>query len=447
VTPPASPEEPLRAEIRERVRRLVRERLARATFEPGQSVVPYAGRIYDEAEVVAAVEASLDFWLTLGPYGERFERALATKVGARHALLVNSGSSANLVALSALTSPKLDRPLVPGDEVITVAAGFPTTLNPILQNGCVPVFVDVMLRTHVADPNMIEAAVGPRTRAIMMAHTLGNPFDLDAVTDICRRHGLFLVEDNCDALGSLYHGRYTGTFGDLATLSFYPAHHITMGEGGAVLVRDGRLKVIVESFRDWGRDCWCAPGKADTCGKRFGWQLGELPCGYDHKYIYVHRGYNLKPTDIQAAIGIAQLEKLDDFGSARRAHWAYLHKTLAPLEEFLELPAATPGSDPSWFGFFFVVREDAPFTRDELVQALEARRIQTRMLFGGNLLRQPAYAGIPQRVVGGLEQTDRLLHAGMWVGVYPGLRGEPIAYVANSITAEVERLVARGRRG
>ena len=439
------PEEPLREEIRARVRRLVQERLARQTFTPGESVVPYAGRIYDEAEVVAAVEASLDFWLTLGPYGDRFERKLAAAIGGRHVVLVNSGSSANLVALSALTSPKLERPLRAGDEVITVAAGFPTTVNPIVQNGAVPVFVDVLPRTHVADPNVVEAAVGPRTRAVMMAHTLGNPFDVEAVRDICRRHDLYMIEDNCDALGSTFHGRFTGTFGDLGTLSFYPAHHITMGEGGAVLTNDSRLKVLLESFRDWGRDCWCAPGQANTCGKRFEWQLGGLPCGYDHKYVYVHRGYNLKPTDIQAAVGLAQLDKLDDFVRARREHWAHLRKALAPLEEFLELPEATPGSDPAWFGFFFLVRETAPFTRDALVQALEARKIQTRMLFGGNLLKQPAYADVPHRVVGELTQSERLLHHGMWVGVYAGLRGEPLRYMTESIVSAVRRLAGTAR--
>ncbi|MBM4439463.1 MAG: lipopolysaccharide biosynthesis protein RfbH [Candidatus Rokubacteria bacterium] len=440
MTTAGDPEEGLRAEIRERVRRLVRERLARATFTPGESVVQYAGRIYDDAEVVNAVEASLDFWLTLGPYGDRFERKLATTVGGRHVVLVNSGSSANLIALSALTSPKLERPLVPGDEVITVAAGFPTTINPIVQNGCVPVFVDVLPATHVADPDVIEAAVGPRTRAVMMAHTLGNPFDVDAVREICRRHDLYLVEDNCDALGSTFKGRMTGTFGDVGTLSFYPAHHITMGEGGAVLTNDGRLKVILESFRDWGRDCWCPPGQANTCGKRFEWQLGDLPCGYDHKYAYVHRGYNLKPTDIQAAIGVAQLDKLEDFVRARREHWAHLRKALAPFEDVLELPEPTPGSDPAWFGFFFLVREAAPFTRDDLVRALEARRVQTRMLFGGNMLKQPAYLGVAHRVVGPLTQTDRLLDRGMWVGVYAGLRGEPLRYMTETLVAEIQRL-------
>ena len=437
-------EHALRAEIHALVRRLVRERLATTTFVPGESVLNYAGRVYDEAEVVAAVDASLDFWLTLGPYGEKFERALAARLQTRHAVLVNSGSSANLIALAALTSPKLDRPLVAGDEVITVAAGFPTTVNPIVQHGLVPVFVDVEPGTYVADPATVAAAVGPRTRAIMMAHTLGNPFELDAILEICRRHELYLVEDNCDALGSTYKGRLTGTFGELGTLSFYPAHHITMGEGGAVVTRDGRLKVILESFRDWGRDCWCAPAKADTCGKRFGWQLGDLPLGYDHKYIYVHRGYNLKPTDVQAAIGLAQLDKLDDFVAARKAHWRTLSDELRHLEEFFELPRPTPNSDPSWFGFMLMVRPGAPFTRDEIVRALEGRRVQTRMLFGGNLLKQPAYAGVAHRVVGELRETNRLLTHAFWVGVYPGLRGEPLRYLIESIDAECKRLAGRG---
>ncbi len=438
-------DEPLREEIRERVRRLIRERLGRETFVPGESVVPCAGRVYDEADVLAAVEASLDFWLTLGPYGERFGRALADKLGARHVVLTNSGSSANLLAVAALTSPKLRRPLRPGDEVITVAAGFPSTVNPILQQELMPVFVDVVPRTWGADPAVVEAAVGPRTRAVMLAHTLGNPFDLDEMVRVCQRHDLYLIEDNCDALGSTYGGRYTGTFGHLATQSFYPAHHITTGEGGAVLTPDGTLKAIVESFRDWGRDCWCAPGKANTCGKRFEWELGELPKGYDHKYTYTHRGYNLKPTDIQAAIGFAQLAKLDEFGAARRANWRYLREALGHLEEFLEFAEPTQKSDPSWFGFFFLVREAAPFTRDQLVAALEARKVQTRMLFGGNLLRQPAYAGVPHRVVGPLHESDRVLRHGLWVGVYPALRGEPIRYLAEVVSAECKRLSSARR--
>jgi len=818
------PESGPRAEIRERVTRLIRERLGRATFVPGETPVQCSGRVYDEADVLAAVEASLDFWLTLGPYGDRFERALADRLGVRHAILTNSGSSANLLAVSALTSPKLERALQPGDEVITAAAGFPTTVGPIVQNGLVPVFVDVLPGTAVADPGVVEAAVGPRTRAVMMAHTLGNPFDLEAVVALCRRHNLWLVEDNCDALGSRYGDRPTGSFGDLATQSFYPAHHITMGEGGAVLTGTGELKVILESFRDWGRDCfppgtsvicrdavrpiesvevghevlthegrwrpvirltghrnytrpmvtirarlrpritvsathpfwvrrnghqqwvqasklhrgdeliarayppdafarldiawayrtlykeavpstvpvepdlmrligywlaegslvrarrgadgfiayradfafheretefiadvkslmaryfgctgwvrhdarshgvslsfksrrayefflqttgrgarnkrlapwmlelpdkhisellrghwrgdgsasrqgfvvhsvsaelieqirllmmrlgilasqwkrkpgahrpsvvhgktvrattdlhalsiygvnaerfavvigerysaktqrrqaamdeatgeaffpvvdvhpfeadepvdvynlevegdnsyhaagvvvhncWCAPGKANTCGQRFDWELGDLPRGYDHKYTYTHVGYNLKPTDLQAAIGLSQLDKLDRFTAERRRNWDFLRRTAGHLEEFFELPEPTRGSEPSWFGFLLVVREGAPFTRDELVRALEARRVHTRMLFGGNLLRQPAFRTVPHRVVGGLAQTERLLHGAFWVGVYPGLSGEPLRYLASVLEAECKRLAAAGRRG
>ncbi len=436
----------LRREIRERVSRLVRSRLQQeaVAFLPGSSPIPYAGRVYDEAEVIAAVEASLDFWLTLGPYGDAFTELLAKRVGVRYAILTNSGSSANLLAVAALTSPKLARPLRPGDEVITLAAGFPTTVNPLVHYGLIPVFVDVLPRTYGADPDVVREAIGPRTRAIMMAHTLGNPFELDAIQELCRRHELYLIEDNCDALGSRYRGRWTGTFGDLATQSFYPPHHITMGEGGAVLTSSGKLKMLVESFRDWGRDCWCAPGKANTCGKRFDWQLGDLPKGYDHKYIYSHRGYNLKPTDLQAAIGLAQLGKLDQFVAARRRHWQVLHDACAPLEEFLELAEPTPHSEPSWFGFALVVKEGAPFTREALVRRLEARQIQTRMLFGGNLLKQPAYRDVPHRIVGELRQTDRVLEQGCWVGVYPGLSAAQLQYLADALVEETRRLAMNG---
>jgi CDP-6-deoxy-D-xylo-4-hexulose-3-dehydrase len=396
----------LHAEILERVRTYYRARHAPRPFLPGASPVPYAGRVFDEQEMVAAVEAVLDFWLTLGPQGDAFERELAEYVGTRHAVLVNSGSSANLVAFAALTSPQQDRPLRPGDEVITVAAGFPTTVAPIVQYGCVPVFLDVSLETANVLAECLEDAISPRTRAIMLAHTLGNPFNLDAVLDIVRRHDLFFIEDNCDGLGSQYRGRKTGTFGHLATQSFYPPHHLTMGEGGAVLTNSGRLKRLVESFRDWGRDCWCASGKDNTCGQRFGWQLGQLPHGYDHKYIYSHLGYNLKPLDVQAAIGRRQLRKLDDFIAARRAHHARLCLALKPYEDFLLLPQATPLSEPSWFGLLLCVRDGAPFSRAGLVRHLEDRKIQTRQLFGGNLLRQPAFAQVEHRVVGDLRNSD-----------------------------------------
>jgi CDP-6-deoxy-D-xylo-4-hexulose-3-dehydrase len=419
----------LHKEILERVRAYHRQRHQPGPFVPGTSKVPYAGRVFDEEELVAGVSAVLDFWLTLGPQGDAFERELADYVGIRHALLVNSGSSANLVAAATLTSPQLDRPLRPGDEVLTVAAGFPTTVAPLVQHGLVPVFVDVNLETANVLVERLADAVGPRTRAVMLAHTLGNPFDLDGVLDLVRRHDLYLVEDNCDALGTTYRGQKTGTFGHLATQSFYPPHHLTMGEGGAVLTGSGRLRRIAESFRDWGRDCWCPSGKDNTCGKRFGWQLGSLPAGYDHKYIYSHLGYNLKPLDVQAAIGRAQLRKVEAFVAARRHNHARLLLALAPYEEWLVLPRATPHSEPSWFGFLVTVRPEAPFTRRELVAHLEGRQVQTRQLFGGNLLRQPAFQNIPRRVVGDLANTDRLMNDGFFVGVYPGLTAEHLGYV------------------
>jgi len=407
--------------------------------------VPYAGRVFDEQELVAAVDAVLDFWLTLGPHGETFERELADYVGVTHALLVNSGSSANLVAFASLTSSLLEKPLRPGDEVLTVAAGFPTTVAPIVQHGCIPVFVDVDPRTANVLVDRLADAVGPRTRAIMMAHTLGNPFDLDAVLDIARRHDLYLIEDNCDALGATYRGRKTGTFGHLATQSFYPPHHLTMGEGGAVLTSNGRFKRIAESFRDWGRDCWCASGMDNTCGKRFGWQLGQLPFGYDHKYTYRHLGYNLKPLDIQAAIGCQQLRKLDAFVAARRANHARLLAAVAPYEDYLVLPQATPHSEPSWFGLLLTVRDDAPFTRTELVRYLEDRHMQTRQLFGGNLLRQPAFQGVAHRVVGGLSNADTIMKNAFFIGVYPGLTAEMLAYVEDVLHSFFAALRATGR--
>ena len=424
-------------ELRDQIVTLVREyytaRHGGKSFAPGESAVPYAGRVFDDQELVAAVDSVLDFWLTLGPQGAAFERELAGYLGAKHVLLTNSGSSANLLAFATLTSPQLDRPLVPGDEVLTVAAGFPTTVAPIVQYGCVPVFVDVSLETGNVLADRLAEAVSPRTRAIMLAHTLGNPYDLDAVCELARRHQLYLIEDNCDALGSVYRDRRTGTFGDLATQSFYPPHHLTMGEGGAVIAANGRLRRIAESFRDWGRDCWCPSGKDDTCGKRFGWQLGDLPRGYDHKYTYSHLGYNLKPLDVQAAIGRAQLKKLDAFVAARRANHARLLAAVAPYEEFVILPQATPGSEPSWFGFLLTVRAGAPFEREDLVRHLEARRIQTRQLFGGNLLRQPAFAGVRHRVVGGLENADKLMNDAFFIGVYPGLTPAMLDWVEESL--------------
>ncbi|MBM3994556.1 MAG: lipopolysaccharide biosynthesis protein RfbH [Planctomycetes bacterium] len=392
--------------------------------------VPVAGRVFDHDDMVHLVDSSLDFWLTTGRYACQFEREFASFWGVRSALLVNSGSSANLVALSCLTSPKLGGDqLLPGDEVITVACGFPTTVNPIIQNRLIPVFLDVTLPTYNVDVEQLEAALSPRTRAIMIAHTLGNPYDLSRVAAFAQKHDLWLIEDCCDAAGSMYQGKQVGTFGDLATCSFYPAHHITMGEGGAVLTDRPNLKTLAESFRDWGRDCWCDPGKDNTCGKRFCWKLGQLPEGYDHKYTYSHIGYNLKVTDMQAAVGVAQLKKLPAFIEARRRNFRYLKNGLADLQEHFILPEATPGSDPSWFGFPIAVRPGSTWTRNDIVQALERERIQTRLLFAGNLLRQPAYAGIEHRVVGDLANTDFIMNNVFWIGVYPGLDSTRLDYV------------------
>ena len=413
-------------------------------FLPGQSPVPVSGKVIGGEDIGAVVDSALDAWFTTGRFAKDFERKLARFVGVRSASLVNSGSSANLVAVSALTSPKLgDRRLKPGDEVITVAAGFPTTVNPIIQNRLVPVFVDVVLPHYEIDVMQLEAARSDKTRAVVIAHTLGNVFDLDAVTEFVHKYGLWLIEDCCDALGSMWKGRHVGTFGHIATCSFYPAHHITMGEGGAVLTDKPNLQVLIESFRDWGRDCWCDPGKDNTCGKRFEWQLGSLPCGYDHKYTYSHIGYNLKATDMQAALGASQIEKLPHFVERRKENFRRLHAALKPLEAYLMLPEATPGSDPSWFGFPIGVREGAPFTREELTGALEARKIGTRLLFGGNLLRQPAYEGSEMRSVGELANTDYVMNNVFWVGVYPGLTAPMLDFVAGTITEFVAHSVSR----
>ena len=423
----------LRADILARVRDYYSEAFPEKPFFPGASPVPYAGRVFDAEELVHLVDSSLDFWLTTGRFAAKFEKEFARFFGCREAVLVNSGSSADLVALSTLTSPKLgDRALKPGDEVITVAAGFPTTVNPIIQNGLVPVFLDVDIPTYNVDVTQLDGALSTRTRAIMIAHTLGNPFNLKAVTDFASRHNLWLVEDCCDAVGSLYEGRQVGTFGDLATVSFYPAHHMTMGEGGCVLTQKPLLRTIAESFRDWGRDCWCEPGKDDTCGKRFAWELGSLPCGYDHKYTYSHIGYNLKLTDMQAAVGVAQLKKLPSFIAARRANFKRLYEGLKAMEDLFILPEATPGSDPSWFGFPIAVRKDAPFTRDQVTRHLESKLIATRLLFGGNLVRQPAYKDITKRVVGDLANSDFVMNNVFWIGVYPGLDETKIEYILSS---------------
>jgi CDP-4-dehydro-6-deoxyglucose reductase, E1 len=404
-------------------------------FVPGESPVPVSGRVFDERDLFAVVESGLDFWLTSGRFAELFERKLAKFLGVRDARLVNSGSSANLVAVSALTSSALgERRLKPGDEVITVAAGFPTTVNPILQNRLVPVFVDVELSTYNVDVSQLEKALSPRTRAMIFAHTLGNPFNVAAVCAFARKHQLWLIEDCCDALGATFGGRRVGTFGDLATFSFYPAHHITMGEGGCVATNQPQLTKLVESFRDWGRDCWCAPGKDNTCGKRFDWQLGSLPHGYDHKYTYSHIGYNLKITDMQAAVGVSQLEKLDLFIAARSRNFSYLSEQLQPLSEVFLLPHATPGSEPSWFGYPIAVRPESGLKWEEVIRFLESRKIGTRVLFGGNLLRQPAYRDIEKRVIGDLPNSDFIANHVFWIGVYPGLTRPMLDYVVKSLS-------------
>jgi len=424
----------LRSQILALVAAYYEQAFAPKPFVPGETPVPVSGKVFDAVELQHLVDASLDFWLTTGRFAAKFERRFAQLFGVRHAMLVNSGSSANLLALSCLTSPALgERRLQPGDEVITVAAGFPTTVNPILQNNLVPVFVDVDIPTYNVAVDQLEEALSPRTRAIMLAHTLGNPFDLGAVGAFAEQHGLWLIEDCCDAVGATYDGRPVGTFGSLATTSFYPAHHITMGEGGCVLTGSPQLKRLVESFRDWGRDCWCDPGNDNTCGKRFEWQLGELPPGYDHKYTYAHIGYNLKLTDMQAAVGLAQLDKLPGFIEARRRNYQTLRRGLADLQEYFILPQATPRSEPSPFGFLLCVRPDAPFTRDAVVQHLEAHRIGTRLLFGGNLLRQPAYSGQPHRAIGRLDNADRVMRDAFWIGVYPGLSEPMLAYMLDML--------------
>lgn len=404
-----------------------------STFSPGVDPVPVSGKVLDSSDLVALVDSSLDGWLTAGRFTEEFERELSKYVGTRSALFVNSGSSANLVALSALTSPKLGKDaLRPGDEVLTVAMGFPTTINPIIQNGLRPVVVDVELATYDAISERLASAIGPKTRAIMMAHTLGNPFNLDLVQDLCKEHDLWLVEDSCDALGSTYRGKKTGSFGDTATLSFYPAHHITTGEGGAVFVKSPLVKRQAESFRDWGRDCYCATGCDNTCKKRFEWKLGELPEGYDHKYIYSHIGYNLKATDMQAALGLSQLKKIEHFVKSRKENFKYLYNGLEVVEGLI-LPKATANSDPSWFGFPITLDPKHPVNREALLRFLDSRKIGTRLMFAGNILKQPAYTGVDFRVVGDLSNTDVVMKRTFWVGVYPGLRKEMLDYVIESI--------------
>jgi CDP-6-deoxy-D-xylo-4-hexulose-3-dehydrase len=429
-------------ELREEIIQLTREYFDVAfpekPFLGGISQVPVSGKVFDAEEMTNLIDASLDFWLTTGRYAEIFEKRFAKVMGVRHALLCNSGSSANLLALTALTSHRLGkRRLVEGDEVITVAAGFPTTVNPIYQNRLTPVFVDAELGTYDANMDQVREAVGPKSRAIMMAHTLGNPFDLGAIMEIAEEHDLWVVEDTCDAVGATYDGKPVGSFGHIATTSFYPAHHITMGEGGCVLTHKKSMRKIIESLRDWGRDCWCVPGAENTCNRRFDWQLGDLPYGYDHKYTYSHIGYNLKMTDMQAAVGVAQLAKLPSFIARRRANWQRLRDGLSHLEEHFVLPTATPRSEPSWFGFPLTVRATAAFSRFDIVAHLEAQRIATRLLFGGNLLRQPAYAGLPRRVVGDLVNADVIANSTFWIGVFPGLDDAMIDYMIEVIDAFV----------
>jgi len=424
--------------IREEIARLVDEyasiTFAPQPFLPGATVIPPSGKVLGAGELKNMVAASLDGWLTTGRFNAEFEKKLAAFIGIKHLITVNSGSSANLVAFSTLTSPKLgDRAIRPGDEVIGVAAGFPTTVNPILQFGAVPVFVDVDRLTHNIDASKIEAAISPKTRAIMLAHSLGNPFNLDVVMDVCKRHGLWLIEDCCDALGSTYRGQMVGTFGDIGTLSFYPAHHITMGEGGAVFTKHDELKAIAESFRDWGRDCYCPPGKDNTCGKRFCWKLGDLPEGYDHKYTYSHLGYNLKITDMQAACGLAQLEKAPAFIQTRKSNFAFLHKRLQDCQEFLSLPVATEHSDPSWFGFPITLKDESPVNRLDLLTYLDQSKVGTRLLFAGNLTRQPYMENAKYRVSGDLTNTDNVMNNTFWIGVQPSLGEEMLDFAARKI--------------
>ncbi|MBK7767272.1 MAG: lipopolysaccharide biosynthesis protein RfbH [Sulfuritalea sp.] len=425
----------LRRNILEQVRQFATLQETRTAFVPGRDPVPPAGRVLDAAAYVALVDAALDGWLTTGRFNDEFERLVADRIGVKRALTTNSGSSANLLALSALTSPLLGaRALKPGDEVVTAAAGFPTTINPILQNGLTPVFVDSSLPTYNPTPRAIVAAIGPRTRAIMLAHALGNPFEAAALRRLADERDLWLIEDCCDAFGSQLHGQSVGSFGHLGTLSFYPAHHITTGEGGAVFTDDPLLARCVESFRDWGRDCYCAPGKDNTCGKRFDWQLGDLPRGYDHKYTYSHAGYNLKMTDMQAALGVAQMARLDGFIAARRANFAHLIERLRDCEELLVLPEATPDSEPSWFGFLLTLRENAPCSRVDLLRYLDQHKIGTRLLFAGNVTRQPYMKDREFRVSGDLAVANAITERSFWIGVYPGLTTEMLDHAADKIS-------------
>jgi len=426
----------LRRLISDLIKKYFELEFAQRRFKPGETLVPVSGRVFDESELQYLVESSLDFWLTTGRFADEFETKLAEYIGVKHALLVNSGSSANLIAVSALTSPKLGgRRLKPGDEVITVAAGFPTTVNPIIQNNLVPVFVDVSIPTYNADPDLIENAIGEKTRAIILAHTLGNPFDLDRIVKIANKHDLWLVEDCCDALGAVYEGKRVGSFGHIATFSFYPAHHITMGEGGCVATNDHALKIILQSFRDWGRDCWCETGHDNACGKRFDRQYEELPAGYDHKYVYSHIGYNLKVTDMQAAIGVAQLRKLQGFLEIRKMNFDYIVQGLKKFDRYLIMPQATERAEPAWFGVPITVSEQANFSRNDLLKFLDSRKIASRLLFGGNLTKQPAYKETKYRISGSLLNTDFIMNSTFWIGNYPGLTCEMLDYVISQFGA------------
>ncbi len=420
----------IRKEIFEKVAELFKLKNGNDEFIPGESSIKYAGRVFDEKEMIKLVDSSLDFWLTAGKYADKFEEELAKFLGVKYCLLTNSGSSANLLAISALTSPNLgDKQLKPGDEVITTACGFPTTLNPIIQNNLKPVFIDVEKGSYNIKTDKIEDAISEKTKAVFVPHTLGNPVDIEEVMHITDQNDLWFVEDNCDALGSRYKNRYTGSYGHISTFSFYPAHHITMGEGGALATSNPLLKDIIASFRDWGRDCWCGPGCDNTCGRRFHWQLGDLPSGYDHKYIYSHIGYNLKVTDMQAAVGVEQLKKLPEFIETRRKNFQTLYNSLKVYGDYFIFPKWDSKSKPSWFGFPILVKDEAPFTRDDIVNHLERNKIATRMLFGGNLIRQPAYSNIEYRVMGSLENTDLVMNNLFWVGVYPGINKEGMDYV------------------
>jgi len=424
----------IKKEIFDLVTKYYKEKHKTKPFIPGETYIQYAGRVYGEKEMISLVDSALDFWLTAGRFAKQFEEEFAKLLGVKYCILTNSGSSANLLAISALTSPKLgERRLKPGDEVITTACAFPTTVNPIIQNNLVPVFVDVDIGTYNIQVDKIEAALSKKTKAIFLAHTLGNPFDLDKILEICKKYNLWLIEDNCDALGSKYNGKYTGTFGHIATFSFYPAHHITMGEGGALVTNDTQLERLIKSFRDWGRDCWCEPGCDNTCGKRFEWKLGSLSFGYDHKYIYSHIGYNLKITDMQAAIGVEQLKKLPVFIEARKKNFILLYEGLKKYEKYFILPEIEPKADPSWFGFLITVRKDVGFTRDEIVKYLENNKIATRMLFAGNIVRHPSFENVNYRVCGNLKNTDFIMNNTFWIGVYPGLSSEMIDYIINKI--------------